>query len=306
MAWSADLAMELGGRALSLLGLESATLTLLKFGTIANFRVDDPLRFLKIADPAFRSAEPVLERSLALSAWLDGRDFPVAAAAEEGSARPVAVNGAWAGLWLWQDQLEQRADPRQTGELLRRFHELLAGCPVSLPELNHLEIARRHIGALSEKSDLGDASIDFLLAQSDRLEESWGAFQSDLGVGAIHGDFEIDNVLATDRGPVLVDLDNAQVGPWEWDLVKAAPGAAGGWREEEWPAFVHGYGYDVLTAPGAEVLRDVRHLRSLVWLLGDPRYADRFARGKRLLAEWIRKPEKRCFVLDWLAADRAG
>ena len=40
-------------------------------------------------------------------------------------------------------------------------------------------------------------------------------------IGAIHGDFEVNNILSTDRGPVLVDLDNAQVASREWDLVKA-------------------------------------------------------------------------------------
>jgi Ser/Thr protein kinase RdoA (MazF antagonist) len=301
--WSANRAIELGGQALSLLGLESATLTLLKFDTIANFRVEDPPRFLKVADPGFRSAEPVLERSLRLSAWLDGRGFPVAGAAEEGSARPVAVDGGWAGLWRWEAHRDARPDPGQTGDTLRRLHELLSDCPVSLPELDHFEAARRHTTALTRKGHLDEADVEFLLARAERMEDDWSAFQSELGVGAIHGDFEVDNVLTTSRGPVLIDLDNAQVGPREWDLVKAAPGSAGGWREAEWPAFAQGYGYDVLAAPGAEVLREVRHLRSLVWLLGDQQYADRFARGRRLLAEWIRNPEKRCFELDWLGAD---
>lgn len=296
--WSEELAAELGRRALASLGLESAMTTLLKFGMIATFRVENPSRFLKVADPGFRSAEAVLERSLALSAWLDGNDFPVAAAAEEGSARPLSVDDAWAGLWAWQDQLEERPDPERAGELLRGLHELLASCPVSLPELNHLETARRHIATLGGKSDLDDASIDFLLAQAERLGEDWSAFRSALGVGAIHGDFEVDNVLATARGPVFVDLDNAQVGPREWDLVKATPDSPNGWRGEEWDEFAGGYGYDLLSDPGNEVLREVRHLRSLAWLLGDARYPERLASGRRLLDEWIAAPEKRCFELD--------
>jgi Ser/Thr protein kinase RdoA (MazF antagonist) len=296
--WSEELAVELGGRALASLGLASATMRLLKFGTIATFRVEDPPRLLKVADPGFRSAEAVLERSLALSAWLDGARFPVPGVAAEGAVRPVAVGDAWAGLWLWQPHRDARPDPRLTGDVLRRLHELLASCPISLPEVDQFDAARRHTVALAMKGTPDDASIEFLLGQVERIEEDWTAFRSELGVGVIHGDFEVNNVLATTRGPVLVDLDNAHVGPREWDLVKAAPGSAGGWREEEWPAFAHGYGYDVLSAPGAEVLHEVRHLRSLVWLLGNPQYADRFARGRRLLAEWIRNPEKRCFELD--------
>ena len=298
-SWSEEVAEGLGRRALASVGLGSAPMTLLKFGTIANFRVEDPARFLKVADPGFRSAEAVLERSLALSAWLDGAGFPVAGAAEEAAARPVAVGDAWAGLWLWVPHRDARPEPGRTGDVLRRLHELVASCPVSLPEVDHFDAAKRHISPLAEKGALDDASIEFLLGQAERIEEDWTAFESELGVGVIHGDFEVNNVLATARGPVLVDLDNAQVGPREWDLVKVTPGSPGGWREGEWTDFARGYGYDLLSAPRAGVLREVRHLRSLVWQLGDPRYEDRFASGRRLLDEWATAPEKRCFELDW-------
>ena len=295
--WSEEIARQLGRRALSSLGLAGASMTLLKFGAIANFRVEQPPRFLKVADPGFRSAEPVLERSLAVSRWLDEHGVAVANAAEEAAAGPVAVDGAWAGLWVWQENRAERPDPRAAGELLRRAHEVLADCPIELPEIDHLDAATRNIPHLAEKGGLDAAEIDFLSRQADRISGRWARFESELGVAAIHGDFEVDNVLATDRGPVLIDLDNAQVAPREWDLVKAAPGSPGGWREDEWPEFAAGYGYDLLAAPGNEVLREVRHLRSLVWMLGDPRYRERFGHARRLLREWTRAPQQRCFEL---------
>lgn len=297
--WSEPTAVELGRRALASLGLEAARLTLLKFGAIANFRVESPDRFLKVADPGFRSAEAVLARSLGVSAWLDGEGFPVAGAAEEGDARPLSVDGSWAGLWAWEEAMDERPNPEATGQLLRRLHERLASCPVELPEVDHLETARRHIVALSGKDHLDDASVEFLLDRAERLASDWSSFGSELGVGAIHGDFEIDNVLLTAGGPVLIDLDNVQIAPREWDLIKAAPGSPAGWREEEWPEFARGYGHDVLSTPAGDVLRDVRRMRSLVWMLGDPRFAERFGRGSRLLEEWMAAPEKRCFELDW-------
>jgi len=305
-AWSEELARELGRRALDSIGLGRAAMTLLKFGAIATFRVHDPARFLKVGDPGFRSAQPVLERSLELSAWLAGERFPVAGAAAEGSARPIAVDGGWAGLWSWEEHREVRPDPARTGDLLRRLHELLSESPVALPELDHFEAARRHTEALARKGALDDAEVRFLIGRVEGMEEDWIAFRSELGTGAIHGDFEVANVLTTDRGPVLIDFDNAQVGPREWDLVKAAPGSAGGWRGEEWAAFAEGYGYDVLATPGTAVLREVRHLRSLVWMLGDPRYVERFARGRQLLGAWMREPGKRCFELEWLAPGGSG
>jgi Ser/Thr protein kinase RdoA (MazF antagonist) len=303
--WSEELALELGGRALASVGVAAGELTLLKFGTIANFKVEGPPLFLKVADPAFRSAEPVLERSLQVSAWLDGNGFPVAAAAEEGAARPVAAGDGWAGLWRWQEHRDVRPDPREAGQLLRRLHELLAKCPVDLPEIDHFETARRHAVALGKKGHLDEASVSFLLGQAEGRGDDWAAFESKLGIGAIHGDFEVNNILSTDRGPVLVDLDNAQVASREWDLVKATPLSPGGWTQEEWPSFAAGYGYDVISAPRNDVLREVRLLRSLVWMLGDPRYPDRFEGGRRLLEEWTAAPEKRCSELDW-AAERGS
>lgn len=306
MNWSENLAMDLGRRALTTLGLESASLTLLKFGDLAIFRVDNPPRFLKIVDPGVRAGEALLERSLRLSAWLDANGFPVAAAAEEGMAEPVAVGEAWAGLWRWEDARDQRPDPADAGALLRRLHDLLADCPVPLPELDHFELARRHVAALREKSDLDEASIEFLLGRADAIHREWTGLGSELGAGAIHGDMAVDNVLMTSRGPVLIDLDDAQIGPREWDLVKVTPGSPGGWREDEWQDFARGYGYDVLAAPARDVLRAVRHLRTLVWLLSDRRYEDRLERAHRLLAEWMATPSKRCFQLAWVPASAVG
>jgi hypothetical protein len=48
------------------------------------------------------------------------------------------------------------------------------------------------------------------------------------------------------------------------------------------------------------VLRDVRHLRTLVWKLGDPRYTEHIEQAQRLLNEWLAAPDKRCYELDWL------
>src|SRR4051794_41956218 len=108
-------------------------MTLLQFGTIANFRVESPPRFLKVADPGFRSAEPVLERSLAVSRWLDENGVAVAPAADEAAARPGAVDGAWAGLWVWRGHRRERPEPPAAGALLRQAPTGLAGGPGPLP-----------------------------------------------------------------------------------------------------------------------------------------------------------------------------
>ena len=306
MNWSENLAMDLGRRALQAVGLETASLTLLKFGDIAIFRVDNPPRFLKVGDPGLRSIDAIFERSLRLSAWLAANEFPTPAAAEEAFAEPVAVGETWAALWRWEDAGDERADPERAGALLRRLHDVLADCPVPLPELDQFELARRHVALLGEKSDLDEASIEFLRTRAESMQREWTRFGSELGTGAIHGDMAVDNILMTARGPVLIDLDDAQIGPREWDLVKVTPGSPGGWTEDEWPEFASGYGYDMLSAPANDLLRDVRHLRTLVWLLSNRRYADRLERANRLLGEWVADPAKRCYELDWAAQGVKG
>ena len=306
MNWSENLAMDLGREALRAFGLESASLTMLKFGDIAIFRVENPSRFLKIGNPDLRSLDAIFERSLRLSAWLDANGIPVAAAAEEGFAEPVAVGGTWAALWRWEDARDERADPESAGALLRRVHDVLADCPVPLPELDQFDLAVRHVAQLPERSDLDESAIEFLAGKAEWMQREWARFGSELGTGAIHGDMAVDNVLTTTRGPVLIDLDDAQIGPREWDLVKVTPGSPGGWTAEEWPEFARGYGYDMLSAPANDLLRDVRHLRTLVWLFSNRLYAARLERANRLLAEWVADPEKRCSDLDWAAQGVKG
>jgi Ser/Thr protein kinase RdoA (MazF antagonist) len=128
----------------------------------------------------------------------------------------------------------------------------------------------------------------------DRLQ----GFHSHLGVGPIHGDFTLNNIIVRSRRPLLVDIDEAAVGPREWDL--ALLSRAKGWRADEWPAFSEGYGHDLLSREENDVLREQAHLKSLLRMLSSkavPLPLKR--RGRRLLEEWMQHPERRCFELDW-------
>jgi aminoglycoside phosphotransferase (APT) family kinase protein len=90
-----------------------------------------------------------------------------------------------------------------------------------------------------------------------------------LGVGVIHGDANVGNVLLDSEGdPVLIDLDSFSIGPREWDLIQTALFADRfGWHtEEEYRAFVEVYGYDIKRWDGYETLADMREVAMTVWL----------------------------------------
>jgi hypothetical protein len=80
----------------------------------------------------------------------------------------------------------------------------------------------------------------------------------------------VGNVLRDEHGkPVVIDLDAFATGPREWDLIQTAIFYDRfGWHDrDEYVSFVDSYGFDVMQWPGYEVLRDIRELHMVSWLI---------------------------------------
>lgn len=103
-----------------------------------------------------------------------------------------------------------------------------------------------------------------------------------------------------------MDLDNVRVGPWEWDLATISRSAHDGWSAEDWPAFSAGYGHDLFSQPEAEPLRELTNLGALTFQLVRHQSPERLLRGRTLLDQWLREPEKGCHELDWEGAFSLG
>ncbi len=131
------------------------------------------------------------------------------------------------------------------------------------------------------------------------MRDAWDRFETELGTGPIHGDFKIANLLTTPEGPLIIDLDDVRVGPWEWDLATISRSRHDGWGVEEWAAFSAGYGHDLRAQPDAEPLRELTHLGALIFQFAPHSSPLRLPRGRALLDEWLQHPEKRCHELDW-------
>ena len=296
--WSRRYGEQLARELMAELGLEQARPSVIRFrGTFATLRLKRPPLLLKIG--AAEGSRTVLERSLEIGAFLSDAGLPVAAPATELSPGPLRVRNSWAGLWRWEQRQPDRPNAALTGRLLNRLHEALRECPVGVSELDPIISSRRRLALIREGGQVEAAAVRFLTGRLDQSATAWEGFESELGVGRIHGDFKLSNVMTAPRGPLFLDFDEVRVGPREWDLATISRRGDDGWSREEWIAFAAGYGHDLLSQPAAEPLRELTHLGSLIFQLAPHRLSYRFERGRRLLDEWLRHPQKRCHELDW-------
>jgi aminoglycoside phosphotransferase (APT) family kinase protein len=165
-----------------------------------------------MATSAARIGMEWLRREVELARFLDERGAPVTWPV----AGPFERDGFVVSFWHLEDVVADRADPTEAGRTLARVHRALAQYPRDLlPEWGAWTEAR---GVFDPKrfspSELARIEPAFELAErivgSARLRTA--SFQ------AVHGDAHIGNVMATSRGAVWTDWEDAFVGPVEYDI----------------------------------------------------------------------------------------
>jgi Ser/Thr protein kinase RdoA (MazF antagonist) len=296
-AWSEQHAEELAGEALEAVGITDAGVSLIRFrDAFATLRVERPALLIKLGAP---EAKDALGRSLRLGQVLREAGVPVAAPAIEVADGPVPAGERWAGIWRWEESRPEMPDPEVIGRSLRRLHETLAEFDEPIPELDPIITSTQRLELIRESGVIPSSSVDFLTARLDRLSDAWDRFETQLRVGPIHGDFKLANLMSTPYGPMIMDLDDVRVAPWEWDLATISRSAHDGWGAEEWPAFASAYGHDLVAQPEAAPLRELTHLGALIFQLARHQSPQRLRRGRALLDEWLQHPERGCHELDW-------
>jgi Ser/Thr protein kinase RdoA (MazF antagonist) len=154
--------------------------------------------------------------------WL-GREIDLARFLEERGApvtRPICGpferDGFVVSFWQLEDVVAERADPSEAGRALAQVHRALAEYPRDgLPEW----------GAFTEARSVFDRKR-FSKAELARIEPAWEAAERIVASAsartasfqAVHGDAHIGNVMATSRGAVWTDWEDAFVGPVEYDI----------------------------------------------------------------------------------------
>jgi hypothetical protein len=89
-----------------------------------------------------------------------------------------------------------------------------------------------------------------------------------LGTVIVHGDLHADNALATDRGLILVDFEDAGVGPASCDFIPLVVGVSRyGNAEAELDRFVRGYGNDPRGCQGFATMCEIYELCVTAWAI---------------------------------------
>jgi hypothetical protein len=224
------------------------------------------------------------------------------------AARQVVVAGVWAAqgapvpvlvrpqlqpfvfddaaVTLWQ-RLDggATADLTVLGSTVKKLHDATRG--INLTQVHRLEpFVDIEACVDSPPSWLADEDRDEIAHRYRRLRRWWDSESSDdpLGVGLVHGDVHRENTLVTDEhGVILVDLEDAGVGPLSWDLVPLAVGVHRyGDPPEEFQKFVAGYGVDPCRWSGFERMCGIYELSVSGWAIRCAAVAPRIAREAAL------------------------
>ena len=201
-----------------------------------------------------------LRREVEISRFLAERGCSVTRPSMRVPAGPFERSGLVISFWDEEEIVAERADPEAAGEALRQAHRALAGYgTTALPVWGNIEEARQ-VFALArfftepERQRMLRAweKVDEIVASAEARTAS---FQ------AVHGDAHIGNVLATARGAVWTDWEDAFVGPVEWDIASLRSKAElFGEERADIDAMTAAYGgdYDVELAVELGLVRNVQ------------------------------------------------
>jgi thiamine kinase-like enzyme len=251
-------------RACVSVGLDPEDARLLRLGSNAVYHLKTPV-IARVSRPG-SDPEPI-RLSVAVARWLESENYP--AVRIVGVDQPVTVDDGYT-VTFWEsvsDDGDQFANTAEIAAVLRRLHRLVAPDALHLPELDPFANAVERIAGSTWLTPEDRSFLDDRLA---RLRDSYAELEFVLPLGAVHGDASVGNVLRDrDGNPVLIDLDGFSMGPREWDLVLTAMYYDSfGWHtREEYEDFVRVYGYDVRQWAGYPMLRDVRELLMVTWVM---------------------------------------
>lgn len=198
-------------------------------------------------------------RSLALTRWAHVQGVAVT---EPALDHVLQAPGLVATAWTYHRPHPERSpSPADLGRLLRALHH--AGTPpVPLPEHDPLAPL---LATLDEADCLAPGTVADLRSRARELRKAYRGMESPLGVGPVHGDAWMGNVLlGADNVARLGDWDESALAPRELDLANLFQGARRfGRTDAELEAFTDAYGHDPREWEGLEVLIRIRDLHTL-------------------------------------------
>jgi Ser/Thr protein kinase RdoA (MazF antagonist) len=249
------------------LALPDEPLTLLRLGENALFRAGGTDLLLRVARPG--TAVDEVARTMTVARTLRARGVPVGEPADDaGGGNPVVLDGVVVSLWrYYRERADRRIDYAAFGRILRTFHDVGAGLSGGVPPWDVFPVTRRRLRAAARTGAPG-AWLDRLSTLADRLEGELAEFRPVLPAGVIHGDSYSGNLLDTDGGLVLIDLDNVSVGPREVDFAPTVVQLRRfGLPESNWRQLTGAYGLDDAAALLDSPMVRLREVYMTAWLI---------------------------------------
>ncbi|MFE3794010.1 phosphotransferase [Nocardia tengchongensis] len=212
-----------------------------------------------------------VEKELAVARWLARNDFPAVRIAEN-LPQLVRVDGRVVTYWDLADT-EGAATIDQLATLLREFHALPTP-DFPLPTFDPFTAVP---GRLADPGSADPADVEFLTDLYHDLRTRYQSLEfTDLGV--IHGDAHQGNIIPTSTGPLLCDFEVVAFGPKAWDTTTIAMTVDRfDLSEADYQRFTEIYGDDVTEQPHYPLLRDIRELTMVTWLMQLVDLSDRHA-----------------------------
>lgn len=210
--------------------------------------------------------EATAQRMVAAARFYEQRGAPTVRLAPVGK-QPFVHSAGVVTLWQRLEHVDGDVSPHEIGRLVRRIHDA-SGPPFSpeIPPLDPLELVPVLLatpGPGFEPNRLGG-----LFDRLATLRARWDALgeEDPLGTVLAHGDVHRDNVVLTEDGPILLDLDLAGVGPASWDLaVPAVNSQRYGGSKSDIETCIEGYGADPRRWSGFDLLCRLYELYVVAW-----------------------------------------
>lgn len=199
---------------------------------------------------------------VAVTRWLATQPEPIALAPVPGE-QPVVAAGAVATFWPYRPttpapSLDDLAVP------LRHLHALPAP-PFPVPRYQPLQRLFEAVDLEQHRPHPAVNADDrsWLLDRAHGLVHIFTTTAFPLGDGLVHADAHSENLVRDPDGHwLLIDWDNACLGPRELDLLTGIPDHFHE-PEADRHRFLTAYGYDILGWPGWTLLRDITELHAL-------------------------------------------
>lgn len=224
-----------------------------------------------MATSASRVGLAWLAREVEVASFLAGRGAPSTRPSLELPPGPHEREGYVISYWA-RETLVDTVSPESKGRALAEVHAALRDFSTEsagtdrLPRLGAWEEARAMLPGLRASAWLDAESRDRVARAWDRAEQVIaGAEARTASWQAVHGDAHLGNVLATTRGALWTDWEDAFLGPVEWDLATLASRHRLFGEEPSLPAVLAAYTgpYD---AELVDELLEARSLQAIVWL----------------------------------------